>query len=82
MAAAGYGSIYSAMWNFQLTLRSRGLGSTLTTIRLFFEKEVAELLGVPEDLVQLALLPVAYTKGADFEIAVRQPLQEMTHFDR
>ena len=82
MAAAVYGSIYPAMWNFQLALRSRGLGSTLTTISLFFEKDVAQLLSMPEDVMQVALLPVAYTKGTDFKIAVRQPPEEITHFDQ
>ena len=81
MAAAVYGSIYPAMWSFQLALRSRGLGSTLTTIHLFFEKEVAELLKMPEDVMQVALLPVAYTKGTDFKIAKRPPPEEITSFD-
>ena len=81
MAASVYGSIYPAMWSFQLALRSRGLGSTLTTIHLFFEKEVADLLGMPEDVMQVALLPVAYTKGTDFKIAKRPPPEEITSFD-
>ena len=81
MVAAVYGSIYPAMWSFQLALRSRGLGSTLTTIHLFFEKEVADLLGMPEDVMQVALLPVAYTKGTDFKIAKRPPPEEITSFD-
>ena len=81
MTAAAYGSIYPAMWSFQLALRSRGLGSTLTTIHLFFEKEVADLLSMPEDVMQVALLPVAYTKGTDFKIAKRPPPEEITSFD-
>ena len=81
MAAAVYGSIFPAMWSFQLALRSRGLGSTLTTIHLFFEKEVAELLAIPEDVMQVALLPVAYTKGTDFKIAKRPAPETITHFD-
>lgn len=81
MAAAVYGSIYPAMWSFQLALRSRGLGSALTTIHLFFEQEVAALLGMPEDILQVALLPVAYTKGTDFKVAKRPPPQEITHFN-
>jgi len=81
MAASVYGSIYPAMWSFQLALRSRGLGSTLTTIHLFSEKEVADLLGIPEDVMQVALLPVAYTKGTDFKIAKRPPPEEITSFD-
>ena len=82
MAAAVFGSIYPAMWSFQLALRSRGLGSTLTTISLFFEKDVAEVLNMPEDIMQVALLPVAYTRGTDFKIALRQPPEEITHFDQ
>jgi len=81
MAAATYGSIFPAVWSFQLALRSRGLGSALTTIHLFFEADVAKILGVPDDVMQVALLPVAYTKGTDFKPAVRPPAQEITHFD-
>ena len=62
-------------------MRSRGLGSTLTTIHLLFEKEVADLLGMPEDVMQVALLPVAFTKGTDFKIAKRPPPEEITSFD-
>ncbi len=82
MAAAVYGSIYPAMWSFQLALRSRGLGSALTTIHLFFENEVAGLLGIPEDVMQVALLPVAYTKGVDFKVAQRPDPETITSFDR
>jgi nitroreductase len=69
------------MWSFQLALRSRGLGSVLTTIHLFFEEEVAALLNIPKDVMQVALLPVAYTKGTDFKVAKRQPIEEIAHFD-
>jgi nitroreductase len=81
MAAAVYGSIYPAMWSFQLALRSRGLGSALTTIHLFFEKEVAHVLDIPEDVMQVALLPVGYTQGTDFKVARRPPPETITSFD-
>ena len=81
MAAATYGSIFPAVWNFQLALRSRGLGSTLTTIHLFFEAEVAKLLNIPDDVMQVALLPVAYTNGTDFKVALRPPPEAITSFD-
>ena len=81
MAAAVYGSIFPAMWSFQLALRSRGLGSALTTIHLFFEKEVAALLEIPEDVMQVALLPVGYTKGTDFKVARRPAPETITSFD-
>ena len=81
IAAATYGSIFPALWSFQLALRSRGLGSTLTTIHLFFEAEVAQLLKIPDDFMQVALLPVAYTVGTDFKIAKRPPVETITSFD-
>ena len=76
-----FGSIMPAMWSFQLALRSRGLGSCLTTIHLRFEAEAAELLGIPSHLTQAGLLPVAYTKGTDFKPAARPPVSEITYLD-
>ena len=81
LAAPTYGSIFPAVWNFQLALRSRGLGSVLTTLHLFREKEVAALLGIPDDVTQVALLPVAYTTGTDFKPASRQPIEEIAYWD-
>lgn len=79
--SAVYGSIMPAMWSFQLALRSRGLGSTLTTIHLFKEREVAEILSIPDNVLQVALLPVAYTVGTDFKRAARPPVSEITHWN-
>jgi nitroreductase len=80
-AAALYGSIYPAVWSFQLALRSRGLGSVLTTLHLVRESEVAQLLGIPPDVSQVGLLPVAYTRGTDFKPATRPPAEEITHWN-
>lgn len=76
------GSIYPAIWSFQLALRSRGLGSCLTTLHLGKEAEAAEVLGIPEGVMQVALLPVAYTKGTDFKPAERPPVERIVHIDR
>ena len=80
-AAGLMGSIIPAMWSFQLALRSRGLGSCLTTIHLGLEREAAELLGIPEHMTQVGLLPVAYTMGTDFKPAARPPVEEITYLD-
>jgi len=77
-AASLYGSIFPAVWSFQLALRSRGLGSTLTTLHLGREAEAAKLLGIPESVSQAALLPVAYTRGTDFAPAARPPPEAIT----
>jgi len=82
MASASlYGSMFPAVWSLQLALRSRGLGSAITTIHLLKEKEIAELLGIPEDVTQIALLPVAWTKGDEFRPAPRQPVEEVSFVD-
>jgi len=81
--ASYYGSIFPAVWSFQLALRSRGLGSALTTLHLFHEREAAELLGVDyEQLTQVALLPVAYTRGSDFKPAARPAPESITTWNR
>jgi uncharacterized protein (TIGR02118 family) len=82
MRAGFYGSIYPAVWSFQLALRSRGLGSVLTTLHMNREEEAAELLGIPKDVTQVGLLPVAYTRGMDFKPAARPAPESITHFDR
>lgn len=76
-----FGSIFPAVWSFQLALRARGLGSALTTLHLIHEKEAAELLDIPDDVMQVALLPVAYTKGTDFKRAARPPATNITHWN-
>lgn len=75
------GSIFPAIWSFQLALRARGLGSCLTTLHLGREAEAAALLGIPDNMVQIALLPVAYTKGTDFKPAKRGPVDDIIHWD-
>ena len=75
------GSIMPAVWSFQLALRSRGLGSCLTTLHLKCADEAAALLGIPDNIYQVGLLPVAYTLGTDFKPASRRPLASVTHWE-
>lgn len=75
------GSIIQAGWSFQLALRARGLGSTWTTIHLGDAQAVADLLGIPAGVTQVALIPVAYTKGTSFRPAKRPPVTEITHWN-
>ena len=81
VAAAAWASIIPAAWSFQLALRSRGLGSVYTTLHLVKEREVADLLGIPDTVTQAALLPVAYTIGTDFKPAKRPPAETVTSWN-
>ena len=79
--ASTYGSILPAAWSFMLAARARGLGSVWTTVHLFFERDVSELLGIPADWTQSVLLPVAYYTGDDFKPGARLPAAEMAHWE-
>jgi nitroreductase len=76
-----FGSIYPAVWSLQLALRSRGLGSVLTTLHLAHQREAAELLGIPDGIIQAGLVPVAHFTGDDFKPARRRPAEEITYWD-
>ena len=82
MQATLYGSIFPAVWSFMLALRARGIGACLTTDHLFYEAEAAQILGIPDTVTQVALLPVAYFTGTDFKPAKRLPARERTHWNR
>jgi nitroreductase len=79
--AGFFGSILPAVWSFQLALRSRGLGSCFTTLHLAYEREAAAVLGIPDTVTQAALIPVAYTKGDEFQPAARRPVEEITYWN-
>lgn len=81
-AAGLLGAILPAAWSFMLAARARGLGTCWTTLHLRFEREAAEILGIPYEQVSQALLtPVAYTKGTDFKPALRPDPMSIIHVD-
>jgi nitroreductase len=77
-----WASIYPAVWSFQLALRSRGLGSVLTTLHLPRARDAAELLGIPDGMLQAGLVPVAYYTGDDFKPAKRHPVEAVTSWNQ
>jgi nitroreductase len=81
MHASIWGSLLPAAWSFCLAARARGLGTCWTTLHLIREKEAAELLGIPDTMMQGALIPVAYTKGTDFKPGPRRDLDRFVHVD-
>jgi nitroreductase len=83
-SASFWASLFPAAWSFMLALRSRGLGSTWTTLHLAGdgERQAAEVLGIPyEKYSQGGLFPIAYTKGTDFRPAKRLPVETIMHWD-
>lgn len=76
-----YGSIIPAVWNLQLALRARGLGSVYTTSFLAHEQEVRRVLGVPEEVTMAALIPVGHIKGR-LNPPPRRPVDEVIFWQR
>src|SRR5713101_3256629 len=74
-------SIYPAVQNMLLAARALGLGATLTTLYLSFEKEVEAALGLPADVHSYALLPIGYPMG-HFGPVRRVPLAEVVYEDQ
>jgi nitroreductase len=82
IAACIWGSVLPATWSFMLAARARGLAAAWTQIHVMFEKEVASVLGIPyTDVVQAALLAVAYPRGTEFKAVYREPLEQYLHYN-
>jgi nitroreductase len=74
-------SIYPAVQNMLLAARALGLGSTLTTRHLLYEKETEAAMGIPEGYHSYAILPIGYPMGR-FGPVGRGPLSEVVYLDR
>ncbi len=79
--ASLWGSVLPGAWSYMLACRARGLGTAWTTLHLRYETEIAELLGLPDDIRQGALIPTAYYTGDTFRRAARKPLADVLHVD-
>ena len=80
--AALWWSVMPEGWSFMMAARSVGLASCWTCVHMFFEREAAEVLGVPyEHVVQAALIPVAHAVGAGFRPGPRMPASMAVHWN-
>ncbi|TQS44107.1 nitroreductase family protein [Cryptosporangium phraense] len=74
-------SIYGAVQQLQLAARAYGIGSTLTTFHVAHEDEVRALLGLPDDALTMALIPLGYPARGRWSRPARRPLDEVVHRD-
>ena len=77
-----FDSVIQGAWSFCLAARARGLATAWTTAHLANPEAAAEILGIPEGVTQIALLPVAWSKGPSYRGAARRPAEEITYIDR
>ena len=76
-----FDSVIQSVWSFCVALRARGLGTAWTTPILTRQDDLADLLDIPPSMTQIALIPVAWTKGIEFRRAPRYPAREITYID-
>ena len=76
-----FDSVIQSVWSFAVALRARGLGTSWTTAGLSRHEDIAELLGIPEGMTQIAMVPVAWTIGTEFRKAPRYPAREIAFID-
>ncbi len=74
-------SVFPAVQNILLACRALGLGCTLTTLYLNFEKEAEAAMGLPADVHSYAILPIGYPMG-NFGPVRRASLQSVVYQDR
>jgi len=74
-------SIFPAVQNVLLAATALGLGSALTTITAGFRTEMQEILGLPEHVRPVALVPIGYPERP-LGPPRREPFGAHTHRDR
>jgi nitroreductase len=79
--ATVHGSIFPAVQNILLACRAYGIGSVLTTTHFFFEDELKQKVGVPDNMEVSALLPMGYPRGK-LGKNTRKPVDEVLYWDR
>ncbi|AEA26286.1 nitroreductase family protein [Pseudonocardia benzenivorans] len=75
-------SIYGAVQNLCLAARAHGLGTSLTTLYRGHEDELRELLGLPDDALTMALVPIGRPVRGRWAQPRRRPVEEVVHWDR
>jgi len=74
-------SIYPATQNLLLAARALGLGSLMSTLSIVTGAPFKELLGLPEHIVPMALVPLGYPERM-LGPSRRTPAADLTHHDR
>ncbi|MBU2665402.1 nitroreductase family protein [Actinoplanes bogorensis] len=75
-------SIYGAVQQLMLAARAYGIGSTLTTLYAGHEDGVRELLGLPDNALTMALIPLGYPERGKWSQPKRRPLSEVVFHER
>lgn len=73
-------ALYPCVQNILLACRAVGLGSSLTTTHLGFQREMDDYLGLSPDTPSCALIPIGWPLGK-FGVPPRRPIDDCLFFD-
>ena len=82
LSVVGGASLYPAVQNFLLACRAEGLGCVLTTLLCEREKQVRELLEIPEPWATSAFVPIGWPVAGGHGSLSRRPLEQVAFADR
>ena len=80
-SVVGGASVYPAVQNLLLACRAEGLGCVLTTLLCSREKEVRELLAIPEPWATCAFVPIGWPVGGGHGPLSRRPVEQVAFGD-
>jgi nitroreductase len=75
-------SIYGAVQQLMLAARAYGIGTSLTSLYAGHESEVSRLLGLPEDAMTMALIPMGYPVRGRWAEPKRLPVEQVVHWNQ
>jgi nitroreductase/alkylhydroperoxidase family enzyme len=81
-SVVGGASLYPAVQNLLLACRAEGLGCVLTTLLCSREKEVRQLLEIPEPWATCAFVPIGWPLGGGHGPLSRRPVEQVVFADR
>jgi nitroreductase len=73
-------ALYPAAQNLIVAARSLGLGTTFTTFQIATEKEMRQVLGIPDDVTIAVCIALGYP-DRPFGPVKRKPIDEVIHWD-
>jgi nitroreductase len=71
-------SVFPSIQNLLLAATALGLGSSLTTLALLFGRELASIVGLPDEVVPMAVVPLGWP-ARPLSPPRRIPVSEKSH---
>ena len=70
--------MYPSIQNLLLAATALGLGSSLTTLALLFGRELASIVGLPDEVVPMAVVPLGWPAAPAVSSTTHPRLREVT----